>query len=235
MRSYIQRFLLLFLAVSLGLNIAAILLAVKIFSWDAQMRTLETAQKRGMRLRWTLPDGAMIERQPSIFEIARGARPLDIHLEKTRFDGDLGALKEAAQVLRTFGTLKEISLEDGSAEVVDALLSNVGTQPRLTGLYSSGAEFPEHSTLHLKNFPMLRNLAIIGSGISGEQFPVLPALENCDLSYSEITPAGLQRVLTNPSLMELMVKEPDAGSVTLRDAYFTEQKKHPRIRFQGIE
>lgn len=235
MRRYFQRFLLLFLAVSLGLNIVAVLLAVQIFAWDGQMQTLERAQSHGMRVRWSLPGGAMIERLPSVFEVASGARPLDIHLEKTTFDENLPLLKETAQVLGGFASLREISLEDGSDQVVDTLLVHLGKQPRLTGFYSFSSQFPERSTLHLRNFPTLKNLAIVGAPISGEQLPVLPTLENCDLSHSEITPAGLQCVLANPALSVLIIQEPDAGSEALRNAYFAAEKAHPRIRFRGIE
>ena len=155
----------------LALNVAAAAFALILHRWDCDRGILQEEVNRRLIVQWTYPDGITDDRFPSLWEMARGARPTHVQVDYQAFETDLPRIDIFAAALRRFGSIEELTIGQGTAPAVERLLSGLGSQPHMTDLYCFSGDLSDVASESLAHFPQVKNLAIVGSSFTGARFP----------------------------------------------------------------
>ena len=223
------------LCLSLALNVAAVVTALILHRWDCDRGILQEEVNRRLIVQWTYPDGITDDRFPSLWEMARGARPTHVQVDYQAFETDLPRIDIFAAALRRFGSIEELTIGQGAAPAVERLLSGLGSQPHMTDLYCFSGDLSDAASESLAHFPRVKNLAIVGSSFTGARFPRMERLSSFDCSFNPTSLIGLRRIAACPSLKKLMLREPEEGSVEYRQIVASVQKEFPHVKITGIE
>lgn len=223
------------LCLSLTLNVALVLGAWKLHRWDSDRVILRSEKEHGLSVQWRFSDGVLDTRFPSLLEIVLGARPVNVHVDYPEFGSELARIELFAGALKRFGTIEELSLGQGDAPAVECLLKFMGDQPAMTDLYCFSGDLSDTASESLSQFPGIQNLAIVGASFTGAKFPRLGVLSSFDCSFNPTSLAGLRRIAACPSLKELMLREPEEGSLEYRQIVASVKSEFPRVTITGIE
>jgi hypothetical protein len=181
---------------------------VRRYSYVAYIRQ-ETA--KGLYCEWG-PDDKAISSADEVQWRAYlpGGGPIAIHVEYDVKDG-----QRLGKAIGNFGTLVSIKIAQGSPTEITGLLRGLGKQHSLRKVAVFGVPVGDEFTEQLAQFGSVTEMSIVPSKITGERFPLMPALSALDLANSPITDAGFYRLLQLPSLKLLSLKEPSISPLGL--------------------
>jgi hypothetical protein len=223
------------LCLSLALNVAAVVASLILHRWDCDCGVLQEEVTRGLVVQWTYPDGITEDRFPSLWEMVRGARPTYVHVDYPAFETDLLRIDTFAAALQRFGRVEELTIGQGAAPAVERLLRGLGSQPHMTDFYCFSGDMSDLASESLSHFPRVRNLAIVGSSFTGARFPLMERLCSFDCSFNPTSLLGLRRIAACPSLKELILREPEEGSLEYRQVVETLRTEFPNVKITGVE
>jgi hypothetical protein len=147
--------------------------------------------------------GAPAEKTPTLWQVLRGARPVEVWLNNWSNQGwaeppvTVERAQRMARALRFFGSLEEISIQNAYEEGMALLM---GSAPnRIDEVFLLPRSHHRRHHPRARGFPQLEELAINSSNFTGKNFPYLPHLQTVDFAFSPISIEGLRAITESPS------------------------------------
>ncbi|MES2570835.1 MAG: hypothetical protein V4710_12385 [Verrucomicrobiota bacterium] len=203
--------------------------------FEMNRRVMEReASKQGLQCLWRIDGQHEVTYTPSWWQVIRGARPTDIHLEWPAFESDHQATQEYAAALRFFGTLESVSVGYSCPEVM-TLLTGLGGQPHLTQLNCFHAPVTDEISEVLLGFPHLQGISLVPAQFTAQGFPAMANLEAADFSFCPISVNGLRAIAASPKLTVIKLSNHPHPTQSLRAAVVAVRVSRPSLDIWGIE
>lgn len=225
----------LLLVLSVALNAAIGVCFLKLYRWDAERTSLrEENAQGGLFVQWKLRNGDIVREPPTLWEMVAGAHPIELNIGSAWECEDMEQLQRLGAIFAHHGTLEELHIYSGRNLALDAFMKHLGAQPQLRSFSCRYLGFSDEAGTFFEDCPAVEEITIESAEFTGEKFPLLPALQNIEASFPGITPTGLRRIMTCPSLREVRVFPIDQVPTEMLQAYRDLKKAYPSIELYGL-